>query len=181
MTEIVAGSEKAFEVLMHRHLGPLHGYLLRQAANVADAQEVAQEAMLTLWQRADRYDSRLGALRPWLYRIARNRLIDRQRKLRELPLEAAPSEALGDEAGDPAALPRLKPTAESLAALLQVLPPRQREALALVYLQGFRQADAARIMGIERRALESLLARGRAALKSRFRPSTAVLSENTAP
>lgn len=181
MAQIVAGSEQAFEALMHRHLGPLHGYLMRKAATAADADEVAQEALLTLWQQAERFDPKRGALRPWLYRIARNRLVDRLRRMRELPLEDAPLEALRAEVDDPLEPSRLAPTTESLAALLKLLPARQREALALVYLQGFGQADAARIMGIERRALESLLARGRANLKARLGPSATVLSENAAP
>lgn len=177
MAQVVLGSEPAFEVLAQRHLNALHAFLIRQGGNAADAEELTQETFLKLWRDARRFDSARGKLRPWLYRLARNLLIDRQRKQQPSSVEdiaaIAPAAALNGQALHGAdalhrsgSAPPFGPQdrAQALSGLIRTLPARQREALSLVFLQGFSQREAATVMGVRRQALESLLARGRSTL-----------------
>ncbi len=165
MAQVMLGSESAFELLAQRHLNPLHAFLVRQGGNAADADELTQETFLKLWRDARRFDSARGKLRPWLYRLARNLLIDRQRKRQPDSVEdieaIAPAAALNGQAIHSA---EPQDRAATLNRLIGTLPARQREALSLVFLQGFSQRDAATVMGVRREALESLLARGRRTL-----------------
>lgn len=188
MAQVALGNEHAFEQLAQRHLDALHGFLARQGGNRADADELTQETFLKLWQEAARFDSAKGNLRPWLYRLGRNLLIDRQRKQQPSSLEdvAAPEPAAalngqaltaGGRHGEATDLDAATDVdaAVLLNQLIGKLPARQREALSLVFLQGFSQREAATIMGVRRRALESLLARGRSTLKQQLaglRPSS---------
>lgn len=173
MMHVRTGREAAFELLVDRHQDALHAFLLRLSGSRDDALEVAQEALLTLWRKADRFDHTRGKLRTWLFQLARNALIDRQRRQQPGTVQTDPSEnaavseiaAASEMAHREGRATSDRDPLDTLKALLGALPERQREALALCYLQGFSQRDCAAIMGISVTALESLLARGRATLK----------------
>lgn len=66
---------------LFRHFAPrLKGFFRKRGLNDAEAEELIQEIMLTVWRRADSYDSQKAAASTWLYAIARNRWIDRHRR-----------------------------------------------------------------------------------------------------
>jgi RNA polymerase sigma-70 factor (ECF subfamily) len=133
----------------------------------AEAEDVTQETFLRLWTKARDYD-RVARLTTWLYRIAHNLAVDRLRargrleNLEDPDVEPAPDSARAPE------LLESKQRAESLAAALDALPPRQASALTLVHLQGMSGAEAAEVLGLSAEALESLLSRGRRGLKARL-------------
>lgn len=66
---------------LYRHFAPrLASFLERSGLNGAEAEEVAQEALATVWRRAQSYDPRQGAVSTWVFTIARNLRIDRARR-----------------------------------------------------------------------------------------------------
>lgn len=65
----------------------LKSFLMRQNASVAEAEEVVQEVMVILWQKAHLYDPKKSSLSTWLFRIARNRRIDAARRQRNGALD----------------------------------------------------------------------------------------------
>ena len=76
-----SGDVRSFEQLYRRHVGRVHGAVWRLSGmNPARAEELAQEALLRLWQRAAMYDPQQGAVSTWLFRIGRNLHIDRIRR-----------------------------------------------------------------------------------------------------
>ena len=73
----------AFTGLLDRHLAPLQGFLYRLTFNTADADDLAQEAFLRVWQHASRWQPNRVKFTTWLYRIARNLAIDQHRRRRD--------------------------------------------------------------------------------------------------
>ncbi|MFK7912987.1 MAG: sigma-70 family RNA polymerase sigma factor [Pseudomonadales bacterium] len=167
MLALQQGEEQAFESLLQRHLDSIHRYLLRQLGNAADADELSQETFTRLWTQASRFNPAKARLSTWLHRIAHNLMVDRLRGQRTVSVadvdDHATTEILDSERHDSISDAQL----EWLNLALAELPAQQKAALALVYLQGFSNKEAALIMDIGLRALESLLARGRRTLHSK--------------
>ncbi len=130
----------------------------------AEAEDVAQEAMLRLWRSGGRLEIGDGGIKPWLRRVVSNLCIDKVRQGRrttvveEVPEGAAAPAQFG-------AIAR-KETSARVDAALKALPERQRLALTLFHYEGLSQAEVASTMGITDEAVELLLARARRALKT---------------
>jgi RNA polymerase sigma factor (sigma-70 family) len=131
-----------------------------------EAEDVAQEAFLRIWQHAPRWREGEARFDTWLHRVALNLCYDRLRKQRDEPADQLP------EAADPGPLPDARLDARSrdqrVQAALAGLPARQREALVLNYYQELSNVEAASLMGITVEALESLLARARRNLRAQL-------------
>ncbi|HET7181451.1 MAG TPA: sigma-70 family RNA polymerase sigma factor [Candidatus Limnocylindrales bacterium] len=98
VARIAAGSDSAFVTAYDRHAGYIFGAISRFMGDREVASEVVQDAFMTLWRRADRYDARAGSLLTWLLAIARHRAIDRMRAEGRRPMrEAASLEVLTGE------------------------------------------------------------------------------------
>lgn len=80
--------QAAFSELFDFFAPRLKSFLMRQNASVAEAEEVVQEVMVILWQKAHLYDPQKSSLSTWLFRIARNRRIDAARRHRNGTLDA---------------------------------------------------------------------------------------------
>lgn len=165
MERIAGGDPGAYRELVQRHLRGVHVFVYRMLGNRAEAEEVCQETFLRLWKQASTYVPRAKPS-TWLYRIAHNLAIDQLRRRRrdvgegidELPASGRPSLHLHD-----------KQVAEAVQRALEALPERQRAAISLVFYQGLSNAEAAEVLGVNVRALESLLARGRGQLRERLK------------
>ena len=156
--------QAAFSRLVSRHLTSVHRYLVRLTGSDADAEELSQEAFLRLWERAGSYRPGKVKLSTWLHRVAHNLAVDELRRRR--PTESAhEGELLADEAADPETIAASRETDERLQAALGQLPDGQRAALLLCQVQGFSNRDAAEILGVTVRSLESLVARARRTLR----------------
>lgn len=134
----------------------------RMLGDAAEAEDVAQEAMLRLWRAAPGWQPGAAKVSTWLYRVVVNLATDRLRRRRALPLDAVPEPEDGRpgvEAGMIAA-----DRASALDAALLALPERQREAVVLRHLEGLANPEIAVIMGIGVEAVESLIARGKRGL-----------------
>jgi len=167
LASIGRGDHRAFHVLMSRHMPFVLALAQRVLGSRADADEVAQEAFLRVWTTAPRWRADGEAqFRTWLYRVAVNLCLDRRRRLPALPLEDAGDPA--DPAPDSLDRVAAAETARLVAGALDVLPARQREAIVLCYYAGVPGTEAAGMLGISVSALESLLVRGRRALRLRL-------------
>ncbi|RVV98803.1 RNA polymerase sigma factor [Mesobaculum littorinae] len=129
----------------------------------AEAEDVAQEAMLRLWRIAPDWRSGEAKVTTWLYRVTSNLCIDRiRRRGRSVALEAA-GDPPDPHPGAAAALLAADRSA-ALDAALARLPDRQRQAVVLRHLEELANPQIAEIMEISTEAVESLTARGRRAL-----------------
>jgi RNA polymerase sigma-70 factor (ECF subfamily) len=162
MERVAEGDPRAYRLLVERHLRKVHSLAFRLLGSRAEAEDVAQETFTRLWQGASGFVPR-AKVSTWLYRIAHNLCIDRIRRRRESDqpalLDAVPA------SGRPSLHLHNKQRAEAVHTALDELPERQKVALTLTHYEGMSHAQAAEVIGVSVRALESLLARGRRALR----------------
>ena len=157
------GDVAAYRELVRRHAPKLLRFTERLLRDASEAEDVVQETCLRLWQHARDYSPQ-ARVTTWLHRIAHNLAVDRLRargRLKPLPED--------DEMPESARQPGLideKRRALRLEEALAELPERQAAAITLVHLHGLTGAEAAEVLGVGAEALESLLSRGRRALKA---------------
>jgi RNA polymerase sigma factor (sigma-70 family) len=159
------GDPAAARVLTDRLLPRVFRFAARILGDRAEAEDVAQEAMLRLWRQAPNWRPGEAQVATWVYRVSSNLCTDRLRRRRSRP--TAPLQDAGDPAdGAPRSEARLHQVAR-LAALqgaLAELPDRQRQAVVLRHLEGLSNPEIAEVLGIGVEAVESLTARGKRAL-----------------
>ncbi|WP_417606274.1 RNA polymerase sigma factor [Primorskyibacter flagellatus] len=156
------GDAAAARALTTRLTPKVLGHAYRMLGDRAEAEDVAQEAMLRLWRIAAEWRQGEAKVTTWLYRVVANLCTDRLRKRRSVDIDSVPEPedpAIGAEQG----LQQVA-RAEALQAALDSLPERQREAVVLRHIEGLGNPEIAEIMDISPRAVESLTARGKRAL-----------------
>jgi len=162
------GDPEAARVLSAR-LGPrAYGFAYRLLQDAAEAEDVAQEALLRLWRHAPEWRQD-GPAQPatWLLRVVRNLCIDRMRRAGGQALVGDGHEVLEQvPASGPSAEAVLLAAdrAAALEAALASLPERQRTAVTLRHLEEMANPQIAAVMDISVEAVESLIARGKRAL-----------------
>ncbi|MBK7283417.1 MAG: sigma-70 family RNA polymerase sigma factor [Sphingomonadales bacterium] len=164
MVRVAARDADAFRALIEAHAGKAHRIGWRMLGDAVEAEDVAQEAMLKLWEQAGKWQAGGSGVAAWLNRVATNLCLDRLRRRRfssdqdvpervdETPLADAQMDA--DWMRDRAML------------AVQALPDRQRAAIVLTYYEDCSNLAAAEILGLNIKAFESLLLRARQALKA---------------
>lgn len=164
------GDASGARLLTLRLVPRVLGYAARLLSDRAEAEDVAQEAMLRLWRVAPDWRQGEAKVATWLYRVTTNLCTDRLR-VRHRRKTQSLHEAPEMEDGQPSAEASLI-KADRMAALdsaLAALPDRQRQAVILRHIEGFSNPEIAIVMDIGLEAVESLVARGKRAL-------TAILS-----
>src|SRR6478752_2835193 len=133
---------EAFEVFYDRHGGVAYSLAYRIVGEKAAAEDVTQEAFISIWRSGARYDRARGSVRSWTLGVVRNRAIDllRSRAGRarldqddDTVLEHRPSDELTEEE----ALQR--ETARHLRGVIEKLPAEQSKVVELAYFGGFSQ------------------------------------------
>lgn len=166
LAAMASGDLSAFRALVGKHLAGVERLARRVLGNDADAADVAQEAMLRLWQSGGGIDVSAGGIRPWLNRVTVNLAIDRTRAGKRLVVGDVPDTPVAPEQERGLALRDLGARVQQAMA---ELPERQRVALTLFHYEGFTQAAIAASMELSEEAVESLLARARRGLKDRLK------------
>ena len=183
MDLVCRGDQKAYQSLVYRHSQAISHYAYRLLGSKTDAEDITQETFLRLWINAHKWQPEKARLTTWLHRIAHNLCIDLQRKQKHLQPEA------DAQSGDQAA--REQPAAgqdslngdsttqtsdrqlQRVRQALDELPENQRSALTLCTFSGFSNQEAAAIMGLSLKALESALARARRSLREKLSDESA--------
>ncbi|MCO6417855.1 sigma-70 family RNA polymerase sigma factor [Siccirubricoccus sp. KC 17139] len=167
MRAAAGGDRSAFGLLVHRHGARVLRLALRVLGQPAEAEEVAQEALLRAWQAAGSFDPGRARFTTWLHRIVVNLAIDRARRLATAGPRTGPEalEAWPDPGPDPEAQAASAQQEAGLRAALARLAPKYRAAIALAYEEGLSGAEAAAALGLSERALEGVLYRARQALR----------------
>ena len=165
LARVAEGDERASRLVVQRHLGRVLGLARRMLGNAAEAEDVAQDAFLALWRHAGRWRSGEAQLATWLYKVTSNRCLDRLRRRPQVGLDEVPEPVAEDNAERNH---HRRDVAREVEAALRRLPERQRLAVSLCHYQELGNIEAAALMGISVEALESLLSRGRRALRERL-------------
>jgi RNA polymerase sigma-70 factor, ECF subfamily len=161
------GDHGAFRTLMERHGAIALAVAVRVTGSQRDAEEIVQDSFLKVWTAAARWDPQGGAkFSTWLYRVVMNSCLDRKRRAPMLPMD----DVAEPEDTRPGGLEHYTGSqARALVAeALESLPERQRAAVSLCYFGEVGGQEAADSLDISLSALESLLVRGRRALRDFF-------------
>ena len=152
----------AFAELVSRYYKPVYRMVWRMMNGNAETEDVAQEAFVKLWQNPAQIRE-AKALKGWLMRVASNLAIDRLRRKPHADIAAIAEVADPRQITD-AELEERAVTARVNQAIAS-LPERQKLAVTLVYFEGMSNISAASVMEISVDAIESLLTRGKRALR----------------
>jgi RNA polymerase sigma-70 factor (TIGR02960 family) len=185
------GDEAAFHELTEPHRRELQLHCYRILGSIQDAEDLVQETLVAAWRGLDTFEGR-ASVRSWLYRIATNRCLNalrarsrRPKEVRSMSDALEPTrliepvwldpypdvllEGLPDAAPGPDARYEARESIElAFIVALQALPPRQRVALVLCDVLGFRLAEAAEMLDTGETSVKGALQRARAALKERL-------------
>lgn len=164
LAAVAQGDPAAVRALAARKLPRLLALAGRMLGEASEAEDVAQEAMIRAWRQAPIWKPGVARFDTWLHRVTLNLCYDRLRRRREIVTDAPPEQA--DEGSAPDRGLEAADVGRRVAAAMGALPDRQREAVALCHYQDLTNIEAAAIMGISVDALESLLSRGRRALRA---------------
>lgn len=149
IVQVAADRNRAAFVELFDHFAPrIKGYLMKQGADDALAEEIAQDVMVTLWRKAELFDPRKSSASTWLFRIARNRRIDRLRRQKTAELDpdepALQPTPLPDVADEMDARLREK----RVRAAMTALPNEQREVVRLAFFTGLSHSEIADETGL---------------------------------
>lgn len=170
------GDGEAARVLTGRHLGRVYGFAARLLGDRAEAEDVAQEAMLRMWRVAGAWRAGEAQLSSWLYRVTVNLCTDRQRARQRRRAEALDDVAEpADETADTEAALMRRARVDALQEALATLPDRQRQAVVLRHIEGLSNPEIAAILEVGVEAVESLTARGKRALTAALAGQKAAL------
>ncbi|WP_310542778.1 RNA polymerase sigma factor [Phenylobacterium sp.] len=164
LARVARGDPAAVRALAARKLPRLLALAGRMLGEASEAEDVAQEAMIRAWRQAPTWAPGAARFDTWLHRVTLNLCYDKLRRRREIPTETPPEQL--DEGPAPDRGLEASDVGRRVAAAMAVLPDRQREAVALCHYQEMTNIEAAAVMGVSVEALESLLSRGRRALRS---------------
>jgi RNA polymerase sigma-70 factor, ECF subfamily len=168
LTLIQDGSHDAFAVLVRRHAERFYRLAYRYVQNRETAEDIVQDAFLKLWEAPEKWQpERNSKFTTWFYRIVVNLCLDWQKKKRPLALDDALP--LADERETPDTVMIRTQEQRVLEQEIAALPERQRLALNLCFAEGLSNQEAAEMIGVRLKALQSLIMRAKATLKERMK------------
>ena len=166
MRRVGEADAAAYTELVTRHLDRGLGFAERVTGSRADAEEIMQEAFLRVWTAASRWRTEGARFTTWFYRVVLNLCIDRKRRKVPEPLAAA-ADPIDPGPGADRMVYEMQ-CSKAVAETLAILPFRQRAALALCYYRGLSNREAAKVLSVSVKAVESLLTRGRKTMYARL-------------
>jgi RNA polymerase sigma-70 factor, ECF subfamily len=149
MQLVQRGDPRAFELLYDRHGGAAYSLAYRIVGKQAAAEDVVQEALLSIWRSRRRYDPTRGSVRTWILGIVHNRAVDGLRRSsvherRRESLDVVEERFEARERTDVEVARREE--ARSVRGALGTLPTEQRQTIELAYFGGFTQSQIAELM-----------------------------------
>ena len=157
----------AFATLFGFYAPRIKGFLVRTGTSTETAEELTQEAMLSVWRKAAQFDASRASVSTWIYTIARNVRIDRLRHERGASAEALYDVLRGDDPKQPDDLLRGADRDKRIRAAMNELPNEQKTIVQMSFFDDMAHADIARILGIPLGTVKSRLRLALAKLRER--------------
>jgi RNA polymerase sigma-70 factor (ECF subfamily) len=156
IAQILSGDQQAYAYLVDKYKGPIYNLVYRMTGHHQETDDLAQEIFIRTFAALKKYDINRNFF-PWLYSIALNVL--RNYKKKRKPMQIAPEKAIFRnrevaEPHNPEVIVDQMEQSRHLAAKIQTLPDRQREAVVLRYYQDLAFKDIAKILDISGRSAE---------------------------
>ncbi len=152
MLAYAAGDAPSFDALYLRYRQPLYQFVLHGCSNPAHAAEIFQDIWTSVIDARTSFQDK-GTFKSWLYRIARNRLIDFYRKTSNKGLDEFDENTVQEQVTtlevplNPMELAELNNDRERVQSAIHALPWRQRDAVILKYIAGFSLAEISQEQG----------------------------------
>jgi RNA polymerase sigma-70 factor (ECF subfamily) len=167
LERLKTGDAAAFATLVRRHSTRFYRVAYRFSGHRTEAEDIVQEAFIKLWERPQLWQAdRNTAFTTWFYRVVVNLCLDYQKKKKPALLEN--EEWIADEGDTQEENLMVREKQALLEANIQALPERQRTALNLCFYEELSNQEAADVMGINLKALQSLLMRAKYTLKEKI-------------
>ena len=150
ITQILNGDRQAYAYLVDKYKGAVYNLVYRMIDDHQETEDLAQEIFIRTYASLKKYDIN-RILFPWLYSIALNVLRNYQKKRKPIQMPAENTISRNretDEAHNPEIMVDRMEQSRHLAAKIQILPDRQREAVVLRYYQDLAFKDIAQILDI---------------------------------
>jgi RNA polymerase sigma-70 factor (ECF subfamily) len=175
MEYVHAGEARAFDVLLDRHGDPAFSLAYRMCGRRALAEEIVQEAFMSVWRSGARYDPARGSVRTWLLRTVHNRAIDTFRRTttkegRDIHDEAAAEQLAAPDRTDVEV--ERRDDARRLRGALEGLPPDQRQVVELAYFGGFSHSEIATMLELPAGTVKGRMRLALAKLRLAFEEQT---------
>ena len=142
---ISAGDQSAMKQVYELYSKPLTHFVKNWLANPHEASDIVHETMLEVWRRADRFRGR-SSLKSWMFSIARNKSIDKNRKLSRLSYTDDVPEMADDDAG-PADILEASQDSVRLKSCIAELSETHRRMIHLAFYEDLSYREIAEIEG----------------------------------
>lgn len=180
LMELVRGGDaRAFEVIFDRHSGPAYSLAFRMCGRRAVAEDVVQEAFVSLWRSAARYDEGRGSVRTWVLSTVRNRAIDAFRRGSTREGLNVPDEGIAErlDSGERTEVEvERREQSRTVRNALGDLPADQREVIELAYFGGFSHTEIAELLGLPPGTVKGRMRLGLAKLRTTLSDPLGVLA-----
>ncbi|WP_235935921.1 sigma-70 family RNA polymerase sigma factor [Devosia aurantiaca] len=166
IAQIATGNRSALAALFEGESGRLVAIAQRLLRRRDLAEEVVQEAFITVWRQAASFDGSKGSARGWLTTIVRNRALNLLRDSARMDFEDSEKlTELGDRQADARAAYEALSIKDALRHCLGMLDASKREAVLLCYVTGLNHGEAAAFMNVPLGTVKSWVRRGTVALQ----------------
>jgi RNA polymerase sigma-70 factor (ECF subfamily) len=175
LRRIQQGDHEAFASLVQRHAKRFYSVAYRIVQHRDDAEDLVQSAFLKLWERPELWDERKQAkFTTWFYTVVTNLCLDHAKRKKPLPLPEEIEFTDGRPGQDE--LLHQKERRDLVDHVIHELPERQQLALNLCFYDGLSNQEAADIIGVNLKALQSLIMRAKTTLKERLKETPVKVS-----
>jgi RNA polymerase sigma-70 factor, ECF subfamily len=143
------GEVRAFEVIFDRHAGAAYSLAHRMCGRRSLAEDIVQDAFLSLWRSGTGYDRARGSVRSWVLAAVHNRAVDALRRGGSRDSRNVPDEGITERLASPdstdAEVER-RDDARRVRSALDELPPYQRQVIELAYFGGLSHNQIAEML-----------------------------------
>jgi RNA polymerase sigma-70 factor (ECF subfamily) len=177
MALVAKGQARAFETIYERHCGAAFSLAYRMCGSRSLAEDVAQEAFLSIWRSGGRYDRARGSVRTWVLGIVHNRAIDALRRTVVHERRRASDEGIEErfEARERTEVEAARrEEAETIRGMLETLPDEQSRVIELAYFGGFTHSEIAEMLGAPIGTVKGRMRLGLEKLRGQLAPQGAM-------
>ncbi len=179
MALVHAGEARAFEVIFDRHAAPAFSLAYRMCGRAAMAEDIVQDAFLSLWRTGARYDRSRGSVRAWVLATVHHRAIDAfrreaSRQSQDVRDDTAAERVPSQELTELEAV--RNDQARHVRAALQELPADQRQVIELAYFGGFTHSQIAEILKLPAGTVKGRMRLGLSKLRASLRELSGALT-----
>lgn len=159
LRSLQAGDQSALAALYDRYSGIAYGLALRITGDATAAEDVVQEAFVSVWKQAPRFDASRGQVRSWLLTIVHHRAVDVVRRRSSRPERALPDDAsqIADHDAPPAVAAEMAMDARAVREAVRQIPEDQRRTVEMAYFEGLTHVEIAERMGVPLGTVKSRL------------------------